>query len=456
MMGSLLLLIFLFLSNSARRTCSFSIHEYECIARSSLKSAAAPASTRHHRLYGWVQRQEDGEWEWEEDDPSYVPPPLPFDNTAVTPDATAVATTSVTATPRLPSKTYKPKQSLGQNYLKDGNTVAKILRAFHSDMTYAQVDGFNADGLAEEGIIVELGPGAGALTDKLVEAYGCDRLQCIEIDDRSIQILRERHPELSVRHDDVLQVDYPEMAAKAKRPLAVIGNLPYYITSQILFALADAAHAGAIRTATVTMQWEVAQRMVASTRTKDYGILSVVFQTYCSEVNCHFKIPPTVFYPKPKVDSALVGLHFLRPPQLRERLAGVRPAHLRRVVTTAFQQRRKTLRNSLKKLCRQVIAAAGATTEGDDQAEAARSLLDSPPLPVPAVVLQAQADGDAFAATQQLPHDWASKRPEELSPGQFIELTRRIFGPSPDDESVNNESYPLGYKVWRKLRHGKN
>ena len=83
----------------------------------------------------------------------------------------------------------------------------------------------------------------------------------------------------------------------------VIGNLPYYITSQILFALADASHFGAVYCATVTMQWEVGQRMVAPTSTKDYGILSVVFQLY-ADVNCHFKIPPTVFYPKPKVDSA--------------------------------------------------------------------------------------------------------------------------------------------------------
>eukprot|EP00985_Skeletonema_marinoi_P019371 scaffold11077_cov66-Skeletonema_marinoi.AAC.1 len=97
------------------------------------------------------------------------------------------------------------------------------------------------------------------------------------------------------------------------------------------------------------MQWEVGKRIVAPTRCKDYGILSVVFQLY-ADCKIHFKIPPTVFYPQPKVDSALIGLHFLGPGQLRRRLAGVSPAHLRTVVTATFQQRRKTVRNGLKQL----------------------------------------------------------------------------------------------------------
>jgi 16S rRNA A1518/A1519 N6-dimethyltransferase RsmA/KsgA/DIM1 with predicted DNA glycosylase/AP lyase activity len=183
--------------------------------------------------------------------------------------------------------------------------------------------------------------------------------------------------------------------------------------------------------------------MVAATSTKDYGILSVVFQIY-ADTMCHFKIPPTVFYPKPKVDSALVGLHFLGPSQLRQRLAGVDPSHLRRVVTTTFQQRRKTVRNSLKKLCREI-------TGGDS--EKAQALLNSPPLPLPAVVQEAADAGDKFALLQQLPIDWASKRPEQLSPGQFIELTRLLFGPA-DGTSSAESSMPLGRKVWRKLKHG--
>ncbi|KAL3941081.1 MAG: hypothetical protein SGBAC_004513 [Bacillariaceae sp.] len=364
------------------------------------------SSSRNSRLNGWVQGG-DGEWQWEEDDPGFQAP------TAVAID------TSSTATPQLPAGKLKPKQSLGQNYLKDPNTVAKMIRAFHSD---AVRDGKPLDK------IIELGPGAGALTDRLVENYGTDVLECIEIDQRAVEILGERYPDLLVHHADVLQVNYPAMAEKAGQPLVVIGNLPYYITSQILFALADASHYGAVDCATVTMQWEVAQRMVAPTSCKDYGILSVVFQTY-AEVNCHFKIPPTVFYPQPKVDSALVGLHFLGPAKLKERLAGVDPKDFRTVVTTSYRQRRKTIRNSLKKL-------VGVDIE----------LLSAPPLPLPESVIAAREAGDAFASTQELPENWFTKRPEQLTPGQFVEITRLIYG--------SGQKEDLGNKVWRKLKHG--
>ena len=97
------------------------------------------------------------------------------------------------------------------------------------------------------------------------------------------------------------------------------------------------------------MQWEVGERLVANLSTKAYGILSVVFQIY-AETRMHFKIPPTVFYPKPKVDSGLVGLSFVGQEVLRRRLCGVRPRDLRMVLTKTFQQRRKCVRNSLKKL----------------------------------------------------------------------------------------------------------
>jgi 16S rRNA A1518/A1519 N6-dimethyltransferase RsmA/KsgA/DIM1 with predicted DNA glycosylase/AP lyase activity len=196
--------------------------------------------------------------------------------------------------------------------------------------------------------------------------------------------------------------------------------------------LADASHDNAVNSATVTMQWEVAQRMVAQPNTKDYGILSVVFQLY-ADVTLHFKIPPTVFYPKPKVDSALVGLQF-QPDRLRDRLSGVQPAHLRTVINTAFQQRRKTLRNSLKKVIELV------------DTEHAKSLLDAAPLlPLPDRVLAAAQAGDKICANQQLPENWASLRPEQLTPGQFIELTRLLYG---------DKKAEWGRKVWRKLKHG--
>ena len=161
---------------------------------------------------------------------------------------------------------------------------------------------------------------------------------------------------------------------------------------------------------------------------QDYGILSVVFQTY-ADVHCHFKIPPTVFYPQPKVDSALIGLHFLGSEKLKERLAGVGPTDFRRVVTTSFRQRRKTIRNSLKKL-----------TDIDLE------LLDASPVPLPQSIVDARERGDKFARTQELSIDWQRMRPEEMSPGQFVELTRLLYG--------ERDNLDLGRKVWRKLKHG--
>ena len=221
--------------------------------------------------FGWIQGS-DGEWEWQEDDANYVAPVIA---------PLTVTLKESTSTPTLPGGTFRPKQSLGQNFLRDANTVNKIIRAFHKDATKTNPNISN---------IIELGPGAGALTDPLVANYGTSILKCIEIDPRSIELLQEKHPGLQIMHQDVLKTDYPALAQEQESPLTVVGNLPYYITSQILFALADASHSGAVQSATVTMQWEVAQRMVAKPCTKDYGILSVVFQLY-ADTNLHFKIP---------------------------------------------------------------------------------------------------------------------------------------------------------------------
>ena len=393
-------------------------------------------------LNGWVQGS-DGEWSWQEDEPN-------------SPAATALLASAdsinTQATPTLPSGSFKPKQSLGQNFLRDGNTVAKIVKAFVNDATNTlgisqnEIDGveINSNGDTTNLRAVELGPGAGALTDVLVPALGASNLQCIEIDDRSVELLNTKHPKLRVSHEDVLQVNYPQLAQDEGGPLSIIGNLPYYITSQILFALADASHSNSIRSATVTMQWEVGQRLVAKTRTKDYGILSVVFQLY-ADCSIHFKIPPTVFYPQPKVDSVLIGLHFLGPNQLRKRLGGVNPRHLRSVVTSTFQQRRKTVRNGLKPL---------ALTVFNGDKEKVQQFLDGAPCPLPQCVIDARDAGDEFAMKQELPaDDWAKKRPEELSPGQFVEITRMLYGPR---DGAGWEESGLDNKVWRKLKHVSN
>jgi len=226
---------------------------------------------------------------------------------------------------------------------------------------------------------------------------------------------------VQVLESDVLQVDYRAVANLRGGPLVIVGNLPYYITSQILFSFVDCAPV--VRRAVVTMQWEVAQRLVAKPRTSDYGILSVVFQLY-AKPTVAFKIPPTVFYPQPKVDSALCVIDFS---PSREPFPCA-AADLRRIITTSFQQRRKMLRQSLKPLLKEAAEtrAAAAAEAGDGLEE----------------------EGTKAAVTPMLlPEEWGMRRPEELKPEEFLELTLLVFGPRV--ERAEDET-----RVWRHAKHG--
>ncbi len=253
--------------------------------------------------------------------------------------------------------TFRPRKSLGQNFLTDPNVARKIVGALRA---------------GPEASLVEIGPGQGALTGLLMERY--PKLTALEVDARAVALLRERFPGLDVRHADVLTVDWAALAEEKGGPLHVIGNLPYNITSPILFGLLD-AHTH-VREAVLMMQLEVAQRLVAVPRTKAYGILSVAVQLY-AKPELLFRVSKNVFFPKPDVTSAVVRLDFS---QMRE--PDVDPAFLRQVVRTAFNQRRKTLRNSLSRWTR----GAGA----------------------------------------RLPHDWDRRRAEELPPEAFVELARYL------------------------------
>merc|ERR1711862_709170 len=154
------------------------------------------------------------------------------------------------------------------------------------------------------------------------------------------------------------------------------------------------------------------------------------------------------FYPKPKVDSALIGLYFVSNDELKIRLAGVNPKHLRIVLSTTFQQRRKVLRNSIKKLLLQVY--------NGDKEKVLLCLSSIPPSPPTTTNLHDDDDDSSFFSRKQrtLPNDWSSKRPEELNPGQFIELTRLVYGPIISNNEKNyNEIYNMEFpnKVWRKM-----
>ena len=226
-----------------------------------------------------------------------------------------------------------PKKSLGQHFLQDENIVRKI------------VDSLD---LRKDQVVVEIGPGNGALTKYFVELAG--DVVGIEIDARAVGSLQSRFGgKLNVIHSDVLKVDLASLYRTYGKKLRVLGNIPYYITTEILFWLLD--RRDQLVDATLMMQHEVAQRLVARPRTKEYGILSIFGQLF-STPRVLFKVKRNSFYPKPNVDSAVVHLDFDRAlPPLNMRL-------FKNIVRSTFGKRRKTLRNGLKELGFQEVALA--------------------------------------------------------------------------------------------------
>ena len=231
----------------------------------------------------------------------------------------------------------KAKKHLGQNFLHEQSIIDKIVQA---------VNPKSGDRL------VEIGPGQGAITFPLLDRHG--ELTVIEFDRDLIAPLTEAarsHGDLTVVHRDVLRVDFGALADGGR--IRLVGNLPYNISSPILFHALD--HAAAISDMTFMLQKEVVERMASGPGSKVYGRLSVMLQAYCT-VTPLFTVPPEAFRPAPKVDSAVVRLVPLPPESIAVRDRG----SFERVVRDAFGQRRKTLRNALSKLCDAgAIEAAG-------------------------------------------------------------------------------------------------
>lgn len=188
--------------------------------------------------------------------------------------------------------------------------------------------------------MVEIGPGQGALTTSLGSLVRT--LIAVDLDQRVIRQLETAHPVGPVQflHQDFLGVDLTEWAERYGCRLRIAGNIPYNITSPILFHLLD--HRTAVEDATIMMQREVAQRLVARPSSKDYGILSVFFQLF-ADITVLFDVSPNAFYPKPQVMSSVVRLTFLHTP----RYEVVDEQFFRIMVRSVFGRRRKTLRNSL-------------------------------------------------------------------------------------------------------------
>lgn len=230
------------------------------------------------------------------------------------------------------SKQVRAKKSLGQHFLNDLNVAARIA----DTISQAQLPPDHASW--GELPVVEIGPGMGVLTRFLVEA-GRD-VTAIELDSESVEYLSREMPDLKVREADFLKLDLKEIMNG--KEFALIGNYPYNISSQIFFKVLD--YKDMIPVVAGMLQKEVAERICASPGSKVYGILSVLLQAW---YDCEylFNVPPTVFSPPPKVMSGVLRLTR----NSRESL-GVDENKFKTVVKTAFSQRRKTLRNSLKGL----------------------------------------------------------------------------------------------------------
>jgi 16S rRNA (adenine1518-N6/adenine1519-N6)-dimethyltransferase len=229
------------------------------------------------------------------------------------------------------------KKHLGQNFLHERGVIDKIVLA---------IDPQPGDR------IVEVGPGQGALTFPLLDRHGA--LTAIEFDRDLLVPLAaaaQAHGELTLLNADVLDVDFSALAAGAR--IRLVGNLPYNLSSPILFHALD--HAAAIHDMHFMLQKEVVERMAAAPGSKVYGRLSVMLQAYCA-VTPLFKVPPGAFRPAPKVDSAVVRLLPRQPSEI-----GIDdPARFAQVVRAAFGQRRKTLRNALSGVAdAAMIEAAG-------------------------------------------------------------------------------------------------
>lgn len=217
---------------------------------------------------------------------------------------------------------HRARKRFGQNFLTDPNTVRRIVDAIKP---------------ASDDNMVEIGPGLGAMTEPLLQRL--DHLHVVEIDRDLIAKLHKRFDpqQLTVHEGDALAFDFSTLPA----PLRVVGNLPYNISTPLLFHLA--AYADRIRDMVFMLQKEVVMRMVAEPATADYGRLSVMLQ-YRFRVGRLFDVPPGAFTPAPKVMSSIVRLVPLPP----EALAAHDEALLEKIVAAAFGQRRKTLRNTLR------------------------------------------------------------------------------------------------------------
>ena len=222
-----------------------------------------------------------------------------------------------------------PRKRFSQNFLTDRNIAARIV---------------NALGLKGDDAVIEIGPGLGILTDGLLESGA--KVIGIEIDRDLAGGLKERFDgrnNLEIINADALKISYKELAAQRKEKLKVVSNLPYNISTPIIFKLLEEREIFSMFL--LMLQREVAQRIVSPPDNKEYGVLSVMVQLL-ADVKIEFDVPPSCFHPAPKVYSSVVRFNILNKPRIDVEDI----AFFKKVVKASFGQRRKTLLNALKSL----------------------------------------------------------------------------------------------------------
>lgn len=224
---------------------------------------------------------------------------------------------------------HTARKRFGQNFLNDDHIIQSIVAAINPQ---------------KSDFLIEIGPGLGALTEPVAEQI--DHLTVIELDRDLAERLRH-HPflqqKLTVIEQDVMRFDFQQLATDAKQPLRIFGNLPYNISTPLMFHLFQ--YHDVIQDMHFMLQKEVVNRLCAGANSKAYGKLTIMAQYFCQVIPV-LEVPPTAFKPAPKVDSAVVRLvpHKVLPHPVKDLY------WLNRVCTQAFNQRRKTLRNSLMDL----------------------------------------------------------------------------------------------------------
>lgn len=222
----------------------------------------------------------------------------------------------------------RARKRFGQNFLHDESIIEAIVEAI-------------SPGTDQH--LVEIGPGRGALTQPLLER--CGQLDVIELDRDLVPLLQNKlsaYPHLAIHEADALKFDYCQLV-KSGEKLRVIGNLPYNITTPLLFHLLQ--QKDCIEDMCFMLQLEVVERICAQPGSKQYGRLSIMMQYQCFAEQL-FVVPPEAFDPRPKVDSAIIYLQpFIQPEHKKVEIEA-----LNKVVTQAFSQRRKTISNTLKNI----------------------------------------------------------------------------------------------------------